>query len=195
MNKSDLRKQAALSRKELTPAALHTLSQGLCEQFATLDLSAVRTLHIFLPIAEKQEPDTFILIRWLQQHHPEIHILVPRADFSTALMTHHTYTGLQDLKKSTWQIPEPVTETAYTGEIDLVLVPLLAFDRRGYRVGYGKGFYDRFLQQHPAVKAGLSLFGPVADITDIHPDDVRLDLCITPQQIIRFGSRTNPVPA
>ena len=68
----------------------------------------------------------------------------------------------------------------------MVLVPLLAFDTKGYRVGYGKGFYDRFLSKIDVKKVGISLFEAVECIADVHEDDIRLDLCITPKQIYSF---------
>ncbi|MNY75556.1 5-formyltetrahydrofolate cyclo-ligase family protein [compost metagenome] len=63
---------------------------------------------------------------------------------------------------------------------------MLAFDRNGYRVGYGKGFYDRFLQKINTRKIGLSMFEPVDCITDVNEHDVKMDLCITPDRIYFF---------
>ena len=70
----------------------------------------------------------------------------------------------------------------------MVLVPLLAFDSKGYRVGYGKGFYDRFLKQcrNDCVKIGLSYFEPIDAINDAGEFDVPLDFCITPQKAYVF---------
>ena len=186
MNKAEIRKQEAKKRKELNSVQVSVLSGKLLEQFTMLDLSAVKTLHIFLPIAEKNEPDTFLFIYWLNKYHPQLKIIVPRADFKTSLMTHHHYKGEQDLLKSSFNILEPVNEEEYTGDIDLVIVPLLAFDDRGYRVGYGKGFYDRFLEGRDTLKVGLSFFKSVGIIADTHENDIRLDCCITPDQVIYF---------
>jgi 5-formyltetrahydrofolate cyclo-ligase len=74
------------------------------------------------------------------------------------------------------------------GELDMIFVPLLAFDTRGYRVGYGKGFYDKYLAgcSNDCIKVGFSYFGPVSSIDDHHEFDVPLDLCITPQNIYVF---------
>jgi len=186
MNKAEIRKQETKKRKELNSVQVSVLSGKLLEQFTMLDLSAVKTLHIFLPIAEKNEPDTFLFIDWLNKYHPQLKIIVPRADFKTSLMTHHHYKGEQDLLKSSFNILEPVNEEEYTGDIDLVIVPLLAFDDRGYRVGYGKGFYDRFLEGRETLKVGLSFFKSVGIIADTHENDIRLDCCITPDQVIYF---------
>jgi 5-formyltetrahydrofolate cyclo-ligase len=180
MTKSELRKISKEQRKALSKEELQALSQGLLENFKKLNLSAIKSIHIFLPIEEKQEPDTFLIINWLQSVHPEIKIIVPKADFESAKMSHHPYSHLDDLKKNKFNILEPETAELHTGDIDLVLVPLLAFDRRGYRVGYGKGFYDRFLQGVDTIKLGISLFEPVDDITDPDAYDIPLDSCITP---------------
>ena len=82
--------------------------------------------------------------------------------------------------------PEP-TDNLFVSpqQIDLVLIPLLVFDQRGYRVGYGKGFYDRFLAQcrPDAQKIGLSLEPPVTVIDDVDDYDVALDGCVMPDGV------------
>ncbi|MEP6787240.1 MAG: 5-formyltetrahydrofolate cyclo-ligase, partial [Acidobacteriota bacterium] len=90
-----------------------------------------------------------------------------------------------------WGIREPVDgQSANHGDIDMVLLPLLCFDRRGHRVGYGKGFYDRFLGKcrPDCVKIGLSYFPPEAEIDDVNELDVKLDRCITPERAFDFGT-------
>jgi 5-formyltetrahydrofolate cyclo-ligase len=186
MNKSLIRKQESTRRMALSKDQLAILNQKLLDRFITLDLQQVHTLHIFLPIAEKNEPDTFMFIRWLQVNHPHIHLVVPKADFNTFIMTHHSYGQEEMMQKNLYHILEPVSEIEYTGTIDMVIVPLLAFDNRGYRVGYGKGFYDRFLSHCPAVKIGVSFFESLQTISDIHEDDVKLDYCITPEKVYMF---------
>ncbi|MBB6499541.1 5-formyltetrahydrofolate cyclo-ligase [Pedobacter cryoconitis] len=186
MNKIAIRKQETARRKALSRDEVSVLSKKLLGQFTKLDFKGVSAIHIFLPIAEKNEPDTFLMISWLQEHYPLIKIIVPRADFQTSLMTSHLYAGADVLQKSAFNILEPVQNEIYTGNIEMVIVPLLAFDDQGYRVGYGKGFYDRFLEGKIIRKVGLSFFNSVGIIADPHENDVRLDLCITPDQIVYF---------
>lgn len=187
MFKADLRKQAIAQRMALSEEELLSLNEKLLERFKTLDFSNINSIHFFLPIAKKKEPDTFLLISWLQENYPGIHIVVPKADFNTNAMTHHVYTHKSDLVSNAYHIPEPQSIQAYTGNFDMVIVPLLAFDKKGYRVGYGKGFYDRFLQGLNAQKIGLSFFNGVKEIYDVHLNDIRLDKCIIPQGIIDFN--------
>lgn len=186
MNKIEIRKRAQLERKSLSEANLTDLNAKLLTQFTLLDFSQVKIVHIFLPIKQKNEPDTFLIIDWLSTHHPQIKILVPKADFETMAMSSHVYQGLEDLKTNAYDIPEPQQAIADTDAIDLVIVPLLAFDERGYRVGYGKGFYDRFLAGSLAKKVGLSFFAAIDVIDDIHENDMRLDKCITPDKTYVF---------
>lgn len=186
MLKSALRKQALAERKSLSDAAYEELSNKLLAQFKTLDLTNVSAIHLFLPIAKYKEPNTFLIIDWLQQQHPEVTIIVPKADFQTREMTQHVYNGKHDLAESEYQILEPMGNELFLGIPDMVLVPLLAFDKKGYRVGYGKGFYDRFLEKICSQKIGVSFFDATEEIIDVHLNDIRLDKCITPNGIVAF---------
>jgi len=190
MLKSDLRKRALQQRNALTEQELALLNAKLLEQFKTLDFSTIKSIHIFLPIAHQKEPDTFLLIDWLKQTYPEIDLIVPKADFASNLMQNYIYLGKDELVNNAYQIPEPKNAQPFLSVPDLVIVPLLAFDKKGYRVGYGKGFYDRFLQHISTKKIGLSLFDAVTEIIDVHLNDIRLDQCITPRGIIDFDNQS-----
>ncbi|RZL56340.1 MAG: 5-formyltetrahydrofolate cyclo-ligase [Pedobacter sp.] len=186
MLKSTIRKQVLDQRKAVSDDEFLILNQLLLAQFKTLDFSKISSIHVFLPIVKKREPDTFLMIDWLQENHPDIHVVVSRANFENHSMSHHPFIK-EDLKENAYHIPEPQTTAIFDGKIDMVLVPLLAFDQRGYRVGYGKGFYDRFLLGIAALKVGLSLFEVMPEeISDVHKDDIRLDLCITPSRIYQW---------
>lgn len=185
-DKSTIRKQVLEQRKALTEDEFLVSNQLLLAQFKTLDFSDITSIHVFLPIVRKREPDTYLMINWLQENHPQIRIVVSRANFKDHSMSHHPFSK-EDLLENAYHIPEPQTTTLFEGEIDMVLVPLLAFDQNGFRVGYGKGFYDRFLSGIETVKVGVSLFEVQdEDISDVHGDDVRLDLCITPKDVYQF---------
>ncbi|MGY4383330.1 5-formyltetrahydrofolate cyclo-ligase [Pedobacter sp. UYP24] len=186
MNKHEIRVIIKEKRRQLLPTQIETYSLKMLEQFSLLDLSDISTLHIFLPIVEKKEPDTFLFIQWINNNYPAIKIVVPRADFENSSMTNIVYEGQGMLKKNHFHIPEPQQGKEYQGEVDLVIVPLLAFDKKGYRVGYGKGFYDRYLQNIATLKVGLCFFEPVSDIEDTDQYDIRLNVCITPTATYRF---------
>jgi len=86
-------------------------------------------------------------------------------------------------------IGEPTTgELIYPEELDMVFVPMLAYDKKGFRVGYGKGFYDRYLQmcRRNVIKVGFSYFEPEEAIPEVNEFDIPLNLAITPQSIYEF---------
>ena len=104
-------------------------------------------------------------------------------------MTHFLLTDNTKIKKNDYGIPEPVDGLEVpTAKIDVVFVPLLAYDKTGHRVGYGKGFYDIFLKEckPDVIKVGLSYFDPEDSIADIAENDIRLNFCVTPDGIFEF---------
>ncbi|MFN3446520.1 MAG: 5-formyltetrahydrofolate cyclo-ligase, partial [Bacteroidia bacterium] len=88
-----------------------------------------------------------------------------------------------------YHIPEPKTEGVFDGKIDMVLVPLLAFDEAGFRVGYGKGFYDDFFTSlnSDCIKIGVNFFPPCEEIDDLREKDIALDYLVTPAEVLSFG--------
>jgi 5-formyltetrahydrofolate cyclo-ligase len=91
-------------------------------------------------------------------------------------MTHYLLTDGTVIKKNHVNIPEPIDGIEIsTNKIELVFVPLLAFDKQGHRVGYGKGFYDKFLSEcsNKTLKIGLSFFEAENEINDCNASDVR----------------------
>mgnify|MGYP000318084621 CR=1 FL=1 len=110
-------------------------------------------------------------------------IVVSKSDFKNLTLVHFLMTDNTKIKKNSYNIPEPVEGIEVPdAKIDVVFVPLLAYDKFGNRVGYGKGFYDTFLSKCPedAIKIGLSFFEPEETIDDVSPTDIRLDYCVTP---------------
>lgn len=191
MLKSELRKSALLKRMAYSKSDLARLNFALLAQFTLLDFSVVNNLHIFLPITEKGEPDTFLMIDWLNQHHPDISIIISKSDFLINTMSNYVYKGREYLKKGKYNILEPMHDEPFTGKIDMCIIPLLAFDMRGHRVGYGRGFYDRFLASVPkTIKVGLCFDEAVSKITDVNPFDITLDQCVSPTKIYCFNQET-----
>lgn len=190
MNKDALRRVYLDRRTALTPDEFVVLQDRLIKQVVQVDWGKYKMIHIFLPIAGFKEVDTLVMIQYLHKEYPELQLCVPRTNFKARQMEHVRFEIESSiLKKNRLGIPEPIQgELIPDEQIDLVFVPLLAFDKKGNRVGYGKGFYDRFLAQcHPNTqKMGLSFFGPIDEISDVDPWDVKLDSCICPDQIWTF---------
>ena len=187
MTKEKLRKIYLQKRLSLSEAEYLQLNHQLCELFfAGIDLSFVNVLHIFLPIEKKKEPNTWLIIDRIRREFPHIRLSIPRVQNQTGKLENFYFEGLHQLQKNKWDIWEPKQGIPTESEkIDMVLVPLLIFDKQGHRVGYGKGFYDTFLQtcRKDCLKIGVSLFEPVDRIEGTSPNDQILDKIVSPQQI------------
>lgn len=201
MTKSELRQQFLSQRRALTTEDVARRSKSIAEQvlqFSPLldQLSTPKAgvIHIFLPIVRHKEVDTWLIIHRLWQDFTTVRVVTSISDTATSQLTHYLLTSETPLVENRWGILEPQPEEHHridSRQIDCVLVPLLAFDWRGQRVGYGKGYYDRFLTEcrPDCLTIGLSLFEPVDLITDIEPTDVVLACCISPDRIWLFGDR------
>ncbi len=184
MIKTELRKIYLGKQKSLSSSERKQKSERIADKlFANFDLSQIGFLHCFLPIEKFNEIDTKLIFQRIWREFPQIATLAPRVDFQIDRIESVKLTSRTNLVKNAWQIPEPTgNEIIETSKINLILVPLLCFDASGFRVGYGKGFYDRFLKNCRAncLKVGLSYFAPVERISDAQDFDVKLDFRVTP---------------
>ncbi|UYQ95276.1 5-formyltetrahydrofolate cyclo-ligase [Chitinophaga horti] len=190
--KKDIRKQYLQKRIDLLPETAKMLNGRLVEQCKQLDYTGVQYIHIFLPIAGKLEADTYGIVNWLREAQPQAHLVISRSDLSNGQMLHYLWEESTEIALNRFGIPEPVNGRLITpDQLDLVFVPLLAFDKKGHRVGYGKGMYDLFLSQcRPAArKVGLSLFEPVPLIEDTYEGDITMNTVVTPDHIYQFTTK------
>jgi 5-formyltetrahydrofolate cyclo-ligase len=186
-NKKALRQKYKTLRKSLSEEALEEMSLAITNSVLQLPIWEKTYFHVFLPIVEQKEVDTELLLHLLSGKDKEI--LISKSNFETLEMIHFLLTDNTRIAKNEYNIPEPVDGIEVPSKkIEVVFVPLLAFDKKGNRVGYGKGFYDKFLSEcNPGViKIGLSFFEPEELIADIFESDVQLDYCITPNVIHTF---------
>lgn len=187
MTKAELRKTYNLLRKALSEAQIEELSLNIANQLLTLPIWQLEFYHLFLSIVERKEINTDFILNILSGK--DKHIVISKSDFSTLEMSHYLLTDSTTIKTNKWHIPEPVNGIPITPEqLDVVFIPLLAFDASGHRVGYGKGFYDIFLAKcrPETLKIGLSFFEASEDISDVLESDVKLDYCVTPGRIYKF---------
>lgn len=189
MNKAELREIYLKKRQALSEAEYAQFNFQVYQQFFTnIDLSFIKVIHTFLPVVSKREPDTWLIIDRLRIEFPHIQISIPKTNALHNTLENFYFEGLHQLVTTSWGIAEPAQGTiTKTEKIDLVLVPLLAFDRTGHRVGYGKGFYDRFLKlcRPDCKKVGLSFFEAEEEF-ETSLFDVQLDVCVTPHGLTIF---------
>ncbi len=187
--KKEIREHFLNKRFDLAKPEFDLLNQNLCASFfSSVELFDILTFHTFLPLKKKREPNTWQIIARLKKDFSQIRIAIPKMNADNELV-HFYFESRDQIKENKWGIPEPqFGEPTPIDKIDLVIVPLLAFDNEGNRVGYGKGFYDRFLTQcrPDCKKIGLSLFDPVNEISDANHRDVKLTHCVTPDRFYSF---------
>jgi 5-formyltetrahydrofolate cyclo-ligase len=190
MTKQEIRKKYLQKRHSLTEAEFEILNARVCEQFfASTDLSSTQVLHTFLPIEKQKEVNTWLIIARAKQEFPKLRISIPKINNQSSTLENFYLESPDQLEKNTWGILEPKQGIPTPVEtIELVLVPLLGFDKRGNRVGYGRGFYDKFLAActPQCKKIGVTLFDGVDSIDDINPHDRPLNKVITPDEVILF---------
>jgi len=188
-SKKELRLEYKIRRCQLSLESETALNELLLSQFAKLDLSKVEFLHIFIPIEKYHEPDTYPIINHIRQFFPQIRIVVSRSNFEDYSMQHFILDEHTIFETNNWGISEPISGVKIaSSDIDMIIVPLLIFDLSGYRVGYGKGFYDRFFSgcKIDVQRVGLSFFDPIDVIWDKNEYDVQLTQAITPNRIYHF---------
>ena len=187
MNKKELRVKYKKLRQDLSENDIDAMSLEIANTILKLDIWDKVYIHVFLPIEEQKEVNTEFVLHLLQGKDKEI--VVSKANFYTLEMTHLLLTDNTKIKKNEYNIPEPVEGIEVPiHKIEVVFVPLLAYDIVGNRVGYGKGFYDIFLLKckPETIKIGLSFFEPEDFISDIFENDIKLDFCVTPKYVYKF---------
>lgn len=171
----------------LTADEVEEGSLEIANNLLNLPIWGKEYFHLFLSISEKREVDTQGILHILQGK--DKHVVLSKADFDSGTLSNYLLTDSTVIKVNDWGIPEPVAGIEIkASSIDVVFIPLLVYDERGNRIGYGKGFYDRFLSRcrPDVVKVGLSFFSAEEEILDVDEHDVPLDYCVTPEKIYNF---------
>jgi 5-formyltetrahydrofolate cyclo-ligase len=187
MLKSDARKELLAKRKNLTASDCLKWDDLLLIQFQKLDFSNVQTVANFYPLENHNEPNSLLFAKYLKTMVPGIQIVYPVVDAATATISFYKET--EEIRFNNWGIAEPIsTEKLEPHSIDAVIVPLIGFDRQGHRIGFGKGFYDKYFENYPKhrPRIGVSYFEPLSNIQDTHEFDVPLTHCITPWNSYEF---------
>jgi 5-formyltetrahydrofolate cyclo-ligase len=187
MFKKEIRLKYKTLRQFLSEKDIDEMSLAIANNVLTLPIWEKTYFHLFLTIEEQKEVNTEFILHLLSGKDKEI--CIPKSDFNGRKMTHYLLTDNTKIKKNEYNIPEPINGIEVpVNKLEVVFVPLLGFDKTGNRVGYGKGFYDKFLSEcNPdTIKIGLSFFEPEELISDVFEDDVKLDYCVAPKSVFEF---------
>lgn len=200
MNKQELRKLSKAAKTALSEKECEFKSQKIHDLlFSRFMIHRFSPIHIYKTIILNKEVDTEpIFNTLLKDFSPDIYI---SKSLENGELLHSAFTRGMSLETNKWGINEPSSDSEfidsksffekYKEEDILVIIPLLAFDKSGHRLGYGRGYYDRFLQYsgENCTKIGLSMLDPVEIIEDSNMQDIKLNYCITPERVWTFKER------
>lgn len=190
MTKQEIRSLYKQKRLVISCSDLASRSEKICHLiFENFQLEG-KTISLFLPIERHKEINTYgILEKGISIGTT---IGLPKTNNSDHSLKHYKYESSSQLHVNEIGIPEPSHgKLIKPAQFDFVFVPLYAFDINGHRVGYGKGYYDRFLKKcNPYCKfIGLTLFDEFVTIDNVNVHDIKLNFCISPKQIHRFEKK------
>lgn len=186
--KAALRAQFRAVRQEMSEGEWQARSAAIRERLAALpELQQARTIHAFWPIAARREVDLRPLVAaW---HAEGKTVVLPRvASTDPPRLSHHVWRPEACFAVHAWGVEEPAADwPVHDGPFDAVLVPALAVDRAGYRLGYGKGFYDAFLAETDALRLAPIFETGLADALPHEPHDQRTHVVVTEERCVRFA--------
>ncbi len=181
MKKQELRKVYKEKRQNLPEHIIQEYQENIYNQISELDILQIKNVHIFLSLKKFKEIDTQPIINFFREKKKKI--VVSKCNFKENSLSHFYLEENTSIELNKFGVPEPKNAIQVDEkELDLVFVPLLISDEQNYRVGYGGGFYDRFLakcRMHTQF-IGLNFFKPILKITDINTFDIALNKVIYP---------------
>jgi 5-formyltetrahydrofolate cyclo-ligase len=191
MKKKDIRNIYREKRNQLSSTQAGIMDDLMLIQFQKLDIEIPSFIMTYAPMEKMNEFNPQLITDYCYFKNPNHYLLYPvmveldgKSEILSVLVDDDTL-----FDKNEYGIDEPINGIdVYPSEIDLVIVPLLAFDKRGYRVGFGRGYYDRFLPRcrKDCIKIGFCYFDAIEKIEDANTNDVPLDFCITHEKIYVF---------
>ena len=187
MEKEEARRKVRKLIRSLTAEERAANSQAIFQRVRRLpEMREARVVMGFLPLSD--ELNTRPILEYLLSRGGRVY--VPRKLVHERRITPVRLTNLNDLRNGAYGIPEPVTEeTCAVSEIDFILVPARAFDRRGNRLGRGGGFYDRLLARDDfrALRCGLAFSCQVLQQVPTASGDLPVHILVTENETLRFS--------
>jgi 5-formyltetrahydrofolate cyclo-ligase len=187
MSKREVRQDALRARRSLTAEQVELLSARIQEALVTLP-EFLNAGVIASYVAKRDEVQTSGILQSALSSGKRV--LVPRSDPASLSLRFYEIESLDQLTLGSFGVLEPpaALEAVPLSESQLVVVPVVAWDDRGQRVGYGKGFFDRGLKfRGKAACAGLAFESQHRDPLPATASDVPLDIIVTERRVLRFG--------
>jgi len=185
--KTELRKRMRGLRKALPERACTEKSQRIVQSLACLEpIARAGAVALFWPMEDRHEVDLRPMHALLRDRGARV--AFPEIDAETGSMTFRFVTDLQNMQEHALGLREPSPEqpAAANGELDVIVVPALAIDPRGHRIGYGGGYYDRALPRFAprATAVGVAFdFQLVVEVPNT-PTDVTVGWIVTEARVL-----------
>lgn len=189
MTKAELRKLYKQKRLLLSSKERLRLDDLMLIQFQNFDFTGIETVLTYWPMANANEPNTHLFSGYLRHVVPNLQLAYPVINSNNESMQAAVINEETIYAPNKYGIMEPTIINAIAPtQLQLILVPLLAYNTQGFRVGYGKGYYDKFIAQCASntVLMAFSYFEPEPIIADVATFDIPLHFCITPHTIYEF---------
>lgn len=186
--KSELRKQLISLRKEISCEQRLECSRRIAEKIFDLRLYK-ESDRVFCYYGKENEVSTDEII--LNMLNTGKRVALPVCVGNELIFRY--INGLEDLEKGSFGVYEPKSgcETALTDKSTLCFTPALCFNEQGYRIGYGKGFYDRYFSKNPCIKIGLCYERFIVDF-EPNDNDISVDIIITEGSLRYISSNNKP---
>lgn len=185
--KKDLRKSIKVKLAELSVPQYEDLSYQVAQQLFNTD-EWIDASTIAVTVSKAPEVDTFQIIRkgWEQGKR----IVVPKCEPKSRKLNFRTLKRFSELETVYYGLLEPIvseTESVSPDEIDLVIVPGLAFSRDGYRLGFGGGYYDRFLANYQGNTMSLTFKDQIVPEVPVESHDIPVRKIVSSEGVIIIG--------
>lgn len=185
--KAALRLRAKEARARLSPEEIAAYSATIEQRLLDL-LDGFATVMVY--VAKTPEAETIGLIAALNRR--GVRVVVPIIERKTCSLRLSYLPDPSALVPSTFNVPEPIGHEipARPGDVEAVVIPMLAFDAEGNRLGYGAGYYDRFLCRYPhPIKIGIAFSCQQAESIPANSNDVKMDYVITEMGVLQCNGR------
>lgn len=183
--KETLRSQLLHIRDNLPESVYEKASENIVARLQTLPgFRRSRTIHCYVSMNNRHEVNTHTLLRWMLASNKRV--IVPITNIGETELEHVELHSFESLKQNEWGVLEPNDGRAVApDELDFVIVPMVGADLECNRIGYGKGFYDRFLSQVDCPTVGLCFEECVVDHIPTEPFDVKLSAVLTEDRVLK----------
>lgn len=181
MKKEDLRKLGKIKRREMSEKEVLGKSKKAAEFFLNSEIyKKAKVIMLYYPLGNETDTSAVLESALIEGKT----VIYPITDINTNEITPIIINSETQFKKGAYSVFEPVEKIVYNGKIDVILVPGIAFDKSGFRVGFGKGCYDRFLENSAALKVGFCYDFQIADKIDYDEYDIKMNYLVSESGMI-----------